>query len=236
MSQAVLPKRAASRPSVTAVIVVALSASLLAGCAKRHHITVGSIPDDYRTNHPIVVAERDKALDVPVGASTHRLSRAEREVVAGHLDNYDRNSGAAVRILVPVGSRNAGAASFVAEEIAAIAQAEGIHSGLILISGYQVKNPETSAPVRVVYAAITADTGPCGRWPDDVLNTGENKHYANFGCAYQKNLAAQLENPTDILGPRRRTEIDPENRTVAIDIYKSRGVSEEFSTTSEVDY
>lgn len=236
MSQTDLPRRAPARPSVTAAIVVAISASLLAGCAKRHHITVGSVPDDYRTNHPIVVAERDQVLDVPIGASAHRLGRAQRDVIAGHISGYQKDSGAALRILVPSGSRNAGAASFAADEIAEIARAEGVHPGLILISSYSVHNPETSAPVRIAYAAMTADTGPCGRWPDDILNTGENKHYANFGCAYQKNLAAQLENPMDILGPRKRTEIDPENRAGAIDLYKSGGVAEEFNTNSEVDY
>ena len=236
MSHAGSPRRGASGLSVTAAIVVTLSAALLSGCAKRHHITVGSIPDDYRTNHPIVVAERDRVLDVPVGASSHRLSRPQRQVIAGHLSGYEKDSGAALRILVPSGSRNAGAASYVAAEIAEIARAEGIHSGLILISYYSVGNPETSAPVRIAYAAITADTGPCGRWPEDVLNTGENKHYANFGCAYQKNLAAQLENPMDILGPRKRSEIDPENRAVAIELYKTGGVSDEFLTSSEVDY
>jgi pilus assembly protein CpaD len=235
MSQADLPRRGA-RPSVTAAIFVVLSASLLAGCAKRHHITVGSIPDDYRTNHPIVVAERDQVLDVPIGASAYSLTRSQRAVIAGHLSGYQKDSGAALRILVPVGSLNAGAASYAATEIAEIARAEGIHSGLILISTYSVNNPETSAPVRIAYAAMTADTGPCGRWPEDVLNTGENKHYANFGCAYQKNLAAQLENPMDILGPRKRSEIDPENRAGAIELYKSRGVTEEFRTNSEVNY
>jgi pilus assembly protein CpaD len=236
MSQAVLPRRAASRLSVTAAIVVTLSAALMSGCAKRDHITVGSVSDDYRTNHPIVVAERDQVLDVPVGASSTRLTRGQREVIAGHLSGYEKDSGAALRILVPSGSRNAGAASYVADEVAELARTEGIHSGLILISHYSVGNPETSAPIRIAYAAITADTGPCGRWPEDVLNTGENKHYANFGCAYQKNLAAQLEDPMDILGPRKRSEIDPENRAVAIELYKTRGVSEEFLTSSEVDY
>ena len=40
----------------------------------------------------------------------------------------------------------------------------------------------------------------------------------------------------DILGPRKRSEIDPENRAAAIELYKSRGVTEEFSAASEVYY
>jgi pilus assembly protein CpaD len=37
------------RPSTGLLVLAVLSASLLAGCAKRDSITVGAFPDDYRT-------------------------------------------------------------------------------------------------------------------------------------------------------------------------------------------
>ena len=52
---------------------------------------------------------------------------------------------------------------------------------------------------------MRAQTDKCGRWPEDILETSENKHYANFGCSYQNNLAAQIANPADLLGPRKQT-------------------------------
>ena len=67
-----------------------------------------------------------------------------------------------------------------------------------------------------------------GRWPDDLLDNVENKHYADFGCSYQNNLAAQIDNPADLLGPRKQTPIDAENRINAIDVYQNRGVRGEF--------
>ncbi|TJX43230.1 MAG: pilus assembly protein CpaD, partial [Mesorhizobium sp.] len=44
------------RRSAAPVLAVMLAASL-AGCAgwKRDSVTVGAIPDDYRTSHPIVI-------------------------------------------------------------------------------------------------------------------------------------------------------------------------------------
>ncbi len=59
---------------------------------------------------------------------------------------------------------------------------------------------------------MRAQTDKCGRWPEDILETSENKHYANFGCSYQNNLAAQIANPADLLGPRKQTPIDAANR------------------------
>ncbi|TIU72362.1 MAG: pilus assembly protein CpaD, partial [Mesorhizobium sp.] len=84
--------------------------------------------------------------------------------------------------------------------------------------------------------SVKAQTDRCGRWPEDLLQTSENKHYADFGCSYQNNLAAQMANPTDLLGPRKQSDIDAENRSAVIDVYRQRGISEEFFGNSEVEY
>lgn len=235
MFQAGSPRRGRSSPKGLLVLAV-LSASLLAGCAKRDSIIVGSVPDDYRTNHPIVISEREQVMDVPVGASSLRMSRGQRDVVAGFLSGYEAETGAPVRILVPANSVNAPAASLVAREIEDLARVSGVHGGNILVQSYQVSQPEASAPIRVSYYAIRAGTGPCGRWPEDMLAHHDNKHWTNFGCSYQNNLAAQIANPADLIGPRKSTSIDPENRNVAIERYKFGEITPVFDGRSEVDY
>jgi len=219
-----------------AVVLVALSAALLAGCANRDSIQVGSIPDDYRTNHPIVVGERERTIDLPVAASAHKVSREQAQVLAGFMDDYDAKSGAAVRVLVPYGSANAAAASAVAAQMVDVIVRQGVPLSRILVNAYDAGAPDVSAPIRVAYSAVTASVGKCGRWPKDIAETSDNRHYANFGCAYQNNLAAQVANPYDLLGPRKMTEIDPENRASAIDAYKNREISGDFAGQSEIEY
>lgn len=235
MFQAGLTRR--SRGSTAgALVLAALSVSLLAGCAKRDSITVGAVPDDYRTNHPIVISEREQVMDIPVGASALRMSRGQRDVVAGFLAGYEVETGAPMRILVPVNSVNAAAASMIAGEVEDLARAHGVHQGNILVQSYQVSVPEAAAPIRVTYYAMRASTGPCGRWPEDMLAHHDNKHWANFGCSYQNNLAAQIANPADLIGPRKPTSVDPENRSAAIDEYKNREVTPDFNENSEIAY
>lgn len=209
------------------------TAVLLAGCANRDSITVGSVPDDYRTNHPIVISEKYQKIDLPVSAGDRGMSKAQRDTLLGFLDGYDRSAAPVLTIMTPVGSSNEVAAHAAAREFARTAIANGVSSRRISTENYQVGAADTSAPVRVAFTAIRAQTDKCGRWPEDIADTTDNKHYKNFGCSYQNNLAAQVANPADLIGPRKRTTIDAENRDTVIEIYREDGNG---VTSGEVEY
>lgn len=226
-----------SRVSRRAVPVLAVAvAALLAGCAQRDSITVGAIPDDYRTNHPIVIAEKNQKIDLPVGAGDRGMTGSQRDTLLGFLDGYDRSAAPTLTIQVPSGSANEVAATAAARDFARLAIASGVKRNRLVVTSYQAASSEISSPVRVAYVAVRAQTDKCGRWPADLVDTSENKHYADFGCSYQNNLAAQMANPADLLGPRKLSTIDAENRGAVIDVYRARGISDEFLGNSEVTY
>ena len=207
-------------PRVSAVVVVA--AALASGCASRDSITVGSVPDDYRTNHPIVISEREKKVDIPVGMSDSRMTQMQRTAVDGFIANYDRRAAPLVSVMVPYGSPNQSAASLVASDMVSRLRAAGVPEGKVYHQPYEASQYGENAPIRLVYSQMTASTGQCGRWPADMLENASNKHWANFGCAYQNNLAAQVANPADFLGPRAVSEIDQQRRSVVFDQYRAR--------------
>jgi len=68
--------------------------------------------------------------------------------------------------------------------------------------------------------------GPCGLWPEDlgpsIKNKSyfENKQYYNFGCANQRNLAAMVDNPSDLVQPRPETPAYTARRTAAFEKYR----------------
>ncbi|KAB2732162.1 CpaD family pilus assembly protein [Brucella intermedia] len=203
--------RISARPAL-----VALSLALLAGCANRQHVTVGALPDDYRTNHPITIAEREQVTDIPIAQADRKLSPMQRGIVQGAIANYRRSGSGMLYVLVPSGASNQAAAYRLSTEVAATLRNSGIKANNIAIENYPVESPDAAAPIRISYYAITAGTTPCGRWPDDLASTPENKHYANFGCASQNNLAAQVANPADLLGPRTMTPIDSDRATARL--------------------
>jgi pilus assembly protein CpaD len=220
----------------TVPILAVAVAALLAGCAQRDSITVGAVPDDYRTNHPIVIAEKNQKIDLPVGAGDRGMTGSQRDTLLGFLDGYDKSAAPTLTIQVPSGSANEVAATAAARDFARLAVAAGVKRNRIVVTSYQAASSEISSPVRVAYVSVRAQTDKCGRWPDDLVDTAENKHYADFGCSYQNNLAAQMDNPADLLGPRKQSTIDAENRGAVIDVYRSRGISDEFLGNSEVSY
>lgn len=205
--------------SLPIAIVIGLAAAL-SGCAGKDNLTTGSLPDDYRTRHPIVVGEAEKTMDIPVAAGDSSLTRGQEEVIAGFVAEYRRSSSGIIQIVTPRGSANEGAAAAAASSMRRLMVKMGVPKEKILQSGFQAEFGE-SAPVRLSYVAIAAKAGPCGEWPADMtLNTFSNRNYHNFGCANQSNLAAQMANPSDILGPRRMTPPDGEQRGEVIERYR----------------
>jgi pilus assembly protein CpaD len=222
------------RPAIS--ILAALAIGLLAGCAKRDSITVGAVPDDYRTNHPIVIAEKEQVIDLPVAAGDRGMTRSHRVALDGFLDGYDRSAAPVLTITAPAGSANEVAASDAASDIRHFLRSRGISESRIMMTSYQAPSVDVSAPVRVSFVAMRAQTNKCGRWPEDILDDSENKHYADFGCSYQNNLAAQVADPADLLGPRKQSPIDAQNRIRAIEVYQGRAISNEFLGNSEVNF
>ena len=99
----------------------------------------------------------------------------------------------------------------------------GVAPGKIMETRYAASPNGDASPIRLSYVAVTAMTGQCGQWPEDLSdNTFANKNWYNFGCASQSNLAAQIANPVDLVGPRGMSPIDAERRAVVIDTYRGK--------------
>ncbi len=81
------------------------------------------------------------------------------------------------------------------------------------------------ASIKINYSKLVAEAGPCGRWPHDLgtsfdHNYNENRPYWNLGCASQRNLAAMVDNPADLVQPRGEAPAYSARRSVAIDKYR----------------
>lgn len=201
-----------------------LTTALTTGCASynRDHMTVGSVPDDYRTRHPIIVSENEKTQDIVIPSHSKRLPLRGRDVVRSMGFSFKASGARSIAILIPSGSANERAARSSAQDAVAELKAVGISSRHILIKHYDASGHGASATLRIAYTDLTASVdSTCGEWNEDVIATESNRNYSNFGCATQNNLAQMIANPADLLGPRGMSEIDSTKRTAVIEDWRT---------------
>lgn len=213
------------KPLLFAATVVAF-ATVLSGCGSRDRLATGSLPDDYRTRHPIVLTESEQTMDIPIATGDRELTVSMRDNIRGFAGDHAAKSRGAIQIMVPAGSTNAATAQRLSKDIRATLIHAGIRRDQVIVTSYQAGDYGSSAPIRLAFFAVTAKAGPCGEWPEDlVVNTMENRNYHNFGCASQANLAAQVANPLDLVQPRGMSPIDSEQRSAVIRDYREMGQS-----------
>ena len=57
--------------------------------------------------------------------------------------------------------------------------------------------------VEINYVSYQTRTDKCGDWSEDLAYSADNLTPKNFGCAVQHNIAAEIADPRDLMGPRR---------------------------------
>jgi pilus assembly protein CpaD len=215
----------------TAGALIGLAVAL-SGCmhAAEEVATTASIPEDYRLRHPIAIEEATKSIVVFVGQGRGGLSAEQRADVIGLAQTWLHEATGAIDADVPVGTPNARMAADSMREIHALLAAAGVPPRGIVVRQYHPESPRHMAAIRLSYPKISAEAGPCGLWPEDigpsVKNKGylENKQYYNFGCAYQRNMAAMIDNPSDLVQARAETPSYTMRRSEAFEKYR-KGVS-----------
>ena len=205
---------------------VGLSVALGACTNTTGEVVTASVPNDYRLRHPIAIQEADRSVVIFVGRARGGLSPSQRADVMGLAQAWVREGTGAIVADVPVDTPNAGAAANSFREVRALLAAGGVPPRGITLRHYHPDDPRTLATIRLSYPRIAAVAGPCGLWPEDLgpstLNNSynENKPYYNFGCANQRNLAAMIDNPSDLVQPRPETPAYTARRTAAFEKYR----------------
>jgi pilus assembly protein CpaD len=205
--------------------LVGLSAALGA-CQQTTEIVTASVPTDYRLRHPIAIQEANRSIVIFVGHARGGLSAPQRNDVMGLAQSWVREGTGAVIADVPVNTANARAAAATYREIRSLLASGGVPSSAIMLRQYQPEDVRTLPTIKLSYPKISATAGPCGLWPEDLgpnlQDTGynENRPYHNFGCATQRNLAAMVDNPADLVQPRPETPAYTMRRNAAFEKYR----------------
>lgn len=197
----------------TGLIAAAVSA-LLAGC-------VGG-PAGGEGPAPLTPTSR---FSLQVEPGVDRIALAVREdgvspnqmgALAELARRYGLEGQGVLRVEAPAG--NDVVANDFAYRVKGALEHVGAPGHLIQVVAYAA--PDVRAPVLVGFETLRAVVPQCGTQWNNLARTNRNETSANFGCAVNANLAAQIANPRDIVTPRGMTPSDAGRRAVVFDNYR----------------
>jgi len=231
-----------SRSRLATGLLLSAMALSLGGCLT--HVrdkdgAMASMPTDYRQRHPIVIEEADRGIDIFVGSGRGGLTASQRADVIGIGQAWLREGTGTIKIDVPKDTPNARAAQDSYREVASLLGDLGVPPRAILTRDYRPRDPRQFATLKISYPRIAAEAGPCGLWPDDlgpsIKNRTyiENKPYHNFGCSTQRNLAALVDNPSDLVQPRPETPALGARRSATFEKYRKGSDTATTYTTGD---
>ena len=217
----------ARKRAIRAALALAGLALALGACTHTDEVaTTASVPDDYRLRHPIAIQEADTSIVVFIGRGRGGLTAEQRADVMGLAQRWGHEGTGAINADLPADTPNARPAADAMREIQSLLAAAGVPPNGVVVRRYHPDDPRHMPAIRLSYPKMSATAGPCGLWPEDlgpsIKNKGyiDNKPYYNFGCAYQRNIAAMVDNPADLVQPRPETPPYAARRAESFEKYK----------------
>ncbi len=168
---------------------------------------------DPSERHPIIVTQQPSVISLRVDSAAYGLTPAQRAQAIRFIERYrttDAGNGKLV-IQTPGGTLNEVSAMHAAAELRHLMVEMGFDQTSVTVETYPGGRNQ-QPPVRVSHLRFFAEGPKCGDWPANLADSSSGLNYANFGCSNQRNLAAMVANPADLLVPRTETPAASERR------------------------
>ena len=228
----------AGRPAITlvAALIIAVPAG---GCWQSPRMQAPFTLSNPNERHPIKVSQGEALLDLSVSSRSSGLSAQQWDQLYAYLHGYQERGKGGLIIKAPTGSANEKAAMRAYEDVRHAMRRAGIGPKEVRLEPYFAKW-DPAAPLRLSYLEIVAEGPDCPDWSENLARDPQNLPWPNMGCAMQKNLAAMVADPEDLLYPRVESPRPSERRDtvwrkyVAGEVTISKRDSSEHANASEI--
>lgn len=167
--------------------------------------------------HPILVSNSQARLDIPVYAGSYGLTRSQESQLYSFLSDYGRSRGSQLVIMAPTGGDER-ATRAVFTDVKRVLRGRGFTENMVVLQTYSPGYKAAHA-IRLSYDRFVAEGPTCPDWSENLAFDPNNMPYPNMGCATQRNLAAQIANPRDLVQPANESPRSSERRDTVWDKY-----------------
>ena len=216
--------RRAPRPSGAAPVGGRRSRRHAGRLLSSERVAQRDYPTDYRQRHPITLKEGERTVEVFLGRNRGGLTPSQRADVLSFAQLWRREATSGIIVDVPQGGPTDHAAADSMREIHSIFAASGVPRNAVYVRNYRPSDSVAREHQDQLFEAgrgsrpLRPVAGRPRPGPDPAYI--ENRPYWNLGCASQRNLAAMVDNPADLVQPRGETPAYTARRSVAIDKYR----------------
>jgi pilus assembly protein CpaD len=188
---------------------------MIAGCEPREPMAqlAGWSTIDPSQRHPIMVTQQPAVLSLRVTRGAYGLTPQQRAQLLDFLEHFRAIDAGNSKLVIqtPNGTANEVASIEAVAEVRHLMLEMGFDQTSITVETYPAGRNQ-QPPVRIAHLRFLAQGPDCGVWPTNLAESYNGLNYPNFGCAQQKNFAAMVSNPADLLGPRTQTPSASEKR------------------------
>jgi len=201
-----------ARPGITlfAVLMISVPAG---GCWQSPRMQAPFTLANPSERHPIAVKQGEALLDLAVSRNARGLSSAQRGQLYAYLNGYRERGAGGLVIKAPSGGANEKAAMRAYDDVRQAMRRVGISPKEVLLQPYSAKW-DPGAPLRLSFLEYVAKGPDCPDWSENLARDPQNLPAPNTGCAMQRNFAAMIEDPQDLLYPRNEMPRPGERRDV----------------------
>jgi len=197
------------------LLAVSLLVLALAGCKHGEDPTqvAGWTLVNPSERHPILVSQQPENHTVRVARGSQGLTPNQRAELISFARSARASDAGNSRLIIsaPSGGSNEVASMDAVQEIRRILSDIGFPEDSVVVEAYH-EDRNSSPPIRISYLRYVAEGPQCGNWPTNLAYEPQNLPQPNLGCATQRNFAAMVANPGDLLGPRTEGERSGERR------------------------
>lgn len=175
----------------------------------------------YRDRFPIGVKKVTTAVELPGKSGQERLTPSEIRQISDIASAYLVETQGLLVIAIPGGGADDARVLGRAKQMGDLVKHRGVPASRMML---RVAREDTSAngPIVISYDRLVVTVPECGFWDRESSHDKTNTNQPNFGCSIQRNIGLMIDNPRDLIEPRKTTATrDATRSSVVLKAYRA---------------